>query len=838
MDSTDWANRFVPLPPTEFPPETTDRNHKEDLAISGGCVPETPMTQTDLPCLQAIAGVDPFFTPTDTPQALSPGPVSTATESSPLLSATESPISHRNNTPTSIVDRTSGEGLHSPSVEVIGQQAEQTPLTTENNLAAEAPLCEEKPESSLMKNPNQAKPIVEIHEYDLAMKVLSNTDASAAADSEGSPAEVVTNESESGEGPVSNDIASYWSQSNVSSFVPGVTPIEAYPVCREYEDHLSVTSGASCAAANDIEPEQESQSEQLGQQDVPAENVSDRSCEITPESVDATAEPLQVDPFENDEFESVYEVALTKSGQQNLQTAAVPSPPATVSEKIEPAQEDQPADSSTFGAVESTIHETASTATAGADVETPAEPVAEEISATPAEAFEFAPVFSVEPQAEPTAEVPELGSTPLDVTQEIPQWPSSNVMSTSMSSHQLFDSVEQSLSDLQSINQLEPENTFSPVVNALNDSPDQPRSETATPIANPEHVVAPGPAVEPVHVEDPVWDATSAATEPSASVEQVAETQQSAIAEQSVFVEPPAITEPTAVESPASAQEAPDLVAIALASIAPPAQRAPAFEAVDLTAQLPVVPTDAFSAPPTASGSPSMPTEAADQSPVEFAPATEPVELQTPTETPVLPSEPAPVQQNTPSFEPVDLTAQLPASVSPSMPTEAADQSPVEFAPATEPVELQTPTETPVLPSEPAPVQQNTPSFEPVDLTAQLPASVSPSMPTEAADQSPVEFASVTEPVELQTPAETPVTPSEPAPAEAPVATAPEPKGQVIEVDGNDGYDFLDLKAFDVANAIFTPGIIFLDDGKNRFQIEYRNLKHAVFADDFQVELN
>ena len=776
MDSTDWANRFVPLPPTEFPPETTDRNHKEDLAISGGCVPETPMTQTDLPCLQAIAGVDPFFTPTDTPQALSPGPVSTATESSPLLSATESPISHRNNTPTSIVDRTSGEGLHSPSVEVIGQQAEQTPLTTENNLAAEAPLCEEKPESSLMKNPNQAKPIVEIHEYDLAMKVLSNTDASAAADSEGSP-EVVTNESESGEGPVSNDIASYWSQNNVSCFVPGVTPIEAYPVCREYEEHLSVTSGASCAAANDIEPEQESQSEQLGQQDVPAENVSDRSCEITPESVDATAEPLQVDPFENDEFESVYEVALTKSGQQNLQTAAVPSPPATVSEKIEPAQEDQPADSSTFGAVESTIHETASTATAGADVETPAEPVAEEISATPAEAFEFAPVFSVEPQAEPTAEVPELGSTPLDVTQEIPQWPSSNVMSTSMSSHQLFDSVEQSLSDLQSINQLEPENTFSPVVNALNDSPDQPRSETATPIANPEHVVAPGPAVEPVHVEDPVWDATSAATEPSASVEQVAETQQSAIAEQSVFVEPPAITEPTAVESPASAQEAPDLVAIALASIAPPAQRAPAFEAVDLTAQLPVVPTDAFSAPPTASGSPSMPTE-------------------------------------------------------------AADQSPVEFAPATEPVELQTPIETPVLPSEPAPVQQNTPSFEPVDLTAQLPASVSPSMPTEAADQSPVEFASVTEPVELQTPAETPVTPSEPAPAEAPVATAPEPKGQVIEVDGNDGYDFLDLKAFDVANAIFTPGIIFLDDGKNRFQIEYRNLKHAVFAGDFQVELN
>ena len=803
MDSTDWANRFVPLPPTVFPSETSDPNRNEDLAISGGCVPDSPMTQADLPCLQAIAGVDPFFTPADTTsQALSSGPVSTATESSPLLSTTESPIAHSNNATASVVndnnlDQTSGEGLHSPSVEVIGQQAEQTPLTTENNLAAEAPLCEEKPESSLMKNPNQAQPIVEIHEYDLAMKVLSNTDASAAADSEGSPAEVVTNESESGEGPVSNDIASYWNQSNVSSFVPGVTPIEAYPVCREYEDHLSVTSGSSCAAANDIEPEQESQPEQVGQQDVPAENVSDRSCEITPESVDTTAEPLQVDPFENDEFESVYEVALTKSGNQNLQTAPVPRPSATASEKIEPAQEDQPADSSTFGAVESKIHETASTATAEADVETPAESVAEEISATPeeaqvkptAEAFEFAPVFSVEPQAEPTAEVPEPGSTPLDVTQEIPQWPNSNVMSTSMSSHQLFDSVEQSLSDLQSINQLEPENTFSPVVNAINDSPDQPRSETGTPIANPELVAVPGPAVEPVHVEDPVLDAMSAATEPSASVEQVAETQQSAIAEQSVFVEPPAITEPTAVESPAPAWGAPDPVAKALASIAPPAQRAaPAFEAVDLTAQLPVVPTDAFSAPPTASVSPSMPTEAAEQSPVEFAPATAPVESQAPADSPVLPSEPSPAQQiNNPAFEPADLTAELPA-----VSTDSFSAPPV--------------------------------------------ASVTPSMSTEVAEQSPVEFAPATEPVEPQNPAETSVLTTESAPVETPVA--PESKAQVIEVDGNDGYDFLDLKAFDVANAIFTPGIIFLDDGNNKFQIEHRNLKHAVFAGDFQVELN
>ena len=154
--------------------------------------------------------------------------------------------------------------------------------------------------------------------------------------------------------------------------------------------------------------------------------------------------------------------------------------------------------------------------------------------------------------------------------------------------------------------------------------------------------------------------------------------------------------------------------------------------------------------------------------------------------------------------------------------------------------------ETPVLPSDPAPAQQNAPSFEPAGLTAQLPVSTdafstpptvsdTPSLPAEA-EQSPVEFVHVTAPVEMQTPAEAPVPPAEPASVETPVA--PEPKGQVIEVDGDDGYDFLDLKAFDVANAIFTPGIIFLDDGKNRFQIEYRNLKHAVFAGDFQVELN
>jgi len=63
------------------------------------------------------------------------------------------------------------------------------------------------------------------------------------------------------------------------------------------------------------------------------------------------------------------------------------------------------------------------------------------------------------------------------------------------------------------------------------------------------------------------------------------------------------------------------------------------------------------------------------------------------------------------------------------------------------------------------------------------------------------------------------------------------PDFQVIQVDGNDGYDFLDLKAFDVAHATFLPGKIYLNDGTTKFQIQYSNLKLAVFAGDFQVEL-
>jgi hypothetical protein len=61
---------------------------------------------------------------------------------------------------------------------------------------------------------------------------------------------------------------------------------------------------------------------------------------------------------------------------------------------------------------------------------------------------------------------------------------------------------------------------------------------------------------------------------------------------------------------------------------------------------------------------------------------------------------------------------------------------------------------------------------------------------------------------------------------------------QVIQVDGNDGFDFIDLACFDVAHAMFGEGQIFLDDGNGtKFQIEYHNIDTAVFANGIEIEL-
>ena len=867
-DSADWANRFVPLPPTEFPSENIGRNRNEDMAVRGAFDPVSPITQPDLPCLQAIAGIDPFFTPTDTSsQPLSLGPVSTSAESSPLMSSSEPPTSHHNNTLASVVnssnlDQTSGNCLHSPSVEVIGQQAEHTQTTTEMNLAAETPLCEEKSEINLMKNPNQAEPIVEVNENDFAMQVLPKTDASVVANSTNAPAEIAANESGSDELPANdrhietasnNDIASYWSQSNVSCFVPGVTPIEAYPVCREYEEHLSLACDTGLAATNDIEPKQELQLEQVVQQEAQPENASGNVCELPPESnvcelrpesnvcelTDATPEalpePLQIDPFENDEFESVYQVAPTQSGNQNLQAASMFRPSATASDKVESAQEAPPADSCTLNADGSTNGEVASTAAPMVE-EASAAPMEAQAEPTLEEAPKFNPVFSFEPQTEPaaavppteapepTAEVPEPAWTPLDTTQALPQRPNSDITSTPTSSHQLFDSVERSLSDLQSVNQLESRETFSPVVGALVGSSVQPLQPNAeTPAAEPAF------AVEPARVEDPVSDAISAVADSPYSLPQSQEqpVEQAAELEQSVTTEPHAITEPSTIENPADVHTTANLVESALASISPPVQQAtPEFEPVDLTADLPAMPTGTFPSEAVPTETPSMPTEAVAEAPTQAT-----------AEAPLPPADQVLSQQATPAFEPVDFTTQFSAMPTGALPTEAVAEAPTQAT-----------AEAPLPPADQVLSQQATPAFEPVDFTTQFSAmptgalpsettpTETPSMPAEATAQAPTE---ATAPVDSQATAEVPSAVDQaPVETHAATATAPEPKRQVIEVDGNDGYDFLDLKAFDVANAIFTPGTILLDDGTNKFQITHRNLKHAVFAGDFQVELH
>ena len=137
--------------------------------------------------------------------------------------------------------------------------------------------------------------------------------------------------------------------------------------------------------------------------------------------------------------------------------------------------------------------------------------------------------------------------------------------------------------------------------------------------------------------------------------------------------------------------------------------------------------------------------------------------------------------------------------------------------------------------------QPSVPTFEPLDLTAHL-------QPAEAQQTKTVAAPVVAE--EVLVAAHTPATASQssesqPTTAEAPPATShpsietePEPDCQIIEVDGDDGFDFIDLKAFNIAYATFCPGKIFLDDGRTKFQILYRNLSLAVFEDDFQVELS
>ena len=606
MNPTDWANRFVPLPPTEFPDDVVSSGSEDQRSAAEGS-----HLNPSLPCLNDIAGVDPFLNPDHATSLSSVSVESPATACSLFPAAASSLPVKQSTTPVEESDRDAeikSSPLSGPCVEIIGQQTQQDPVP---QAPVQKPLSQqERPEVELMTNTDPAKSNAEMHEYDLAMKVLSNVSDKAAAECREQHT-VETGDSAEAE------ISSYWSQDNVSSFIPGVTPIGAYPVCEAFAQQVPAASATQAdnepeqpiVAAAEVEPE----TADLEQCVVQAEqDIEPVDCSSECEQSVSSAESEQVDPFASETFESVEHVNLVGPVNQIQQIDQVNDLQAC-----------------------------------GGEQATSAEP---EVSCQPEVSCE--PKMSCEAHAtdeSTVSETHELVALPEGVSQAIPQVPRSEDPS------ELFDSVEKSLSELQSINQLESPATFAPGTNAIDTGEEQP---------------------EPM--------------------------------------------------------------------------------AVDHTPQ------------------------------PEFA----------------LPSH-TECQPAAPAFEPVDLTiARQPVSVEPDYMTQSA---PIDLAAS-------------VAPAAVAVSQVAISNVSATHFSEQEPAEETPEV---------VDAPEIVEATVEQTSDEL-----------APQTPAAEPDCQVIQVDGNDGYDFLDLKAFDVSNAMFCSGKILLDDGKAKFQIEHRNLNLAVFAGDFEVELS
>ena len=61
---------------------------------------------------------------------------------------------------------------------------------------------------------------------------------------------------------------------------------------------------------------------------------------------------------------------------------------------------------------------------------------------------------------------------------------------------------------------------------------------------------------------------------------------------------------------------------------------------------------------------------------------------------------------------------------------------------------------------------------------------------------------------------------------------------EVIQIDGNDGYEFIDLACFDRSFATLKPGRIIINDQNNStFEVQYKNVQYALFADGVRVDL-
>ena len=63
-------------------------------------------------------------------------------------------------------------------------------------------------------------------------------------------------------------------------------------------------------------------------------------------------------------------------------------------------------------------------------------------------------------------------------------------------------------------------------------------------------------------------------------------------------------------------------------------------------------------------------------------------------------------------------------------------------------------------------------------------------------------------------------------------------EGDVIKIDGNDGYDFIDLACFNRTAAVISAGrIVVTEESGSKFEVQYQNVSHVEFADGVRIEL-
>ena len=68
--------------------------------------------------------------------------------------------------------------------------------------------------------------------------------------------------------------------------------------------------------------------------------------------------------------------------------------------------------------------------------------------------------------------------------------------------------------------------------------------------------------------------------------------------------------------------------------------------------------------------------------------------------------------------------------------------------------------------------------------------------------------------------------------------------GEVISIDGNQGFDHIDLRSYGIDEASFSPGTILLHggvdgngDAEESISIRYRGIRFAIFKGEVRVEL-